>query len=227
MRILLIQDDDSGSNALITALAQLKLDTVHARSARLGIASLTERDTVLLDFSLPDIDGIKACESIRTVSAVPIIILARRTTIEDRIKAFLAGADDYVIKPFSINELLARIHAINRRSLPQALCATVRVGDVVIDLRRQSVTVAGDPVNLTRKEFRILALLARQNGRICTREMIVAEVWGKSWADVDNTLNVHIAMIRAKTRPRELIATVRGVGYRLSHSKLASQPAEV
>ncbi|HXV94170.1 MAG TPA: response regulator transcription factor, partial [Pseudonocardia sp.] len=180
---------------------------------------LTGVDVVLLDLGLPDVDGIDVCRAIRAVSDVPVIVVSARGEVDDRILGLHSGADDYLVKPYDIGELVARVHAVLRRRGP--VDATGEATDVVvadevrIDLQRHAVTVDGRPVALTRKEFQVLALLAGARGAVCTRSRIVAEVWGRSWPGANRTLDVHVATLRTKLGRPDLVQTVRGVGYRL------------
>jgi DNA-binding response OmpR family regulator len=148
-------------------------------------------------------------------------VVSARGEVDDRILGLHSGADDYLVKPYDIGELLARVHAVYRRRRvvpaggPAGPDDVVVIDDVSVDLHRHSVTVAGRPVNLTRKEFQVLALLASSGGAVCPRSRIVAEVWGRSWAGANRTLDVHVATLRTKLGRADLVQTVRGVGYRL------------
>jgi DNA-binding response OmpR family regulator len=176
-------------------------------------------DVVLLDLGLPDVDGVDVCRAIRAVSDVPVIVVSARGEVDDRILGLHSGADDYLVKPYDIGELVARVHAVLRRGGPVVPPGepldVVAVDGVSVDLQRHAVTVDGRPVVLTRKEFQVLALLAGARGAVCTRSRIVAEVWGRSWPGANRTLDVHVASLRTKLGRPELVQTVRGVGYRL------------
>jgi DNA-binding response OmpR family regulator len=142
--------------------------------------------------------------------------------VDDRILGLHAGADDYLVKPYDVGELVARVHAVRRRrgdAVPGAgggTAGVVQVGDVHIDLVRHQVTVADEAITLSRKEFQVLALVVGAGGAVCTRERIIAEVWGRSWAGANRTLDVHVATLRTKLGRPALVETVRGVGYRLT-----------
>lgn len=219
MHILLVEDDDRIAAALRPALHRHGMTTTRLARGRGAVDHLAGVDVVLLDLGLPDIDGVDVCRAIREVSEVPVIVVSARGEVDDRILGLHSGADDYLVKPYDVGELLARVHAVHRRrrvTSPDAAAGdVVVVADVSIDLGRHSVTVAGAAVNLSRKEFQVLALLAAAKGAVCTRSRIVAEVWGRTWAGANRTLDVHVATLRTKLGRPELVQTVRGVGYRL------------
>lgn len=218
MHILLVEDDDRIAAALRPALHRHGITTTRLATGRDVVNHLTGVDLVLLDLVLPDVDGIDVCRAIREVSDVPVIVVSARGEIEDRILGLDSGADDYLVKPYDVGELLARVHAVMRRRGPAGpgqVPDVVVVDDVRIDLQRHEVTVRDDPVALTRKEFQVLALLATARGAVCTRSRIIAEVWGRSWPGANRTLDVHVATLRTKLGRPGLIQTVRGVGYRL------------
>ena len=227
MHILLVEDDDRIVAALRPALHRHGITTIRLSRGRGAVDHLADVDVVLLDLGLPDIDGIDVCRAIRDVSEVPVIVVSARGEIDDRILGLHCGADDYLVKPYDVGELLARVHAVLRRRGPGAAPGApdvVVVDEVSIDLARHTVTVGGRPVGLTRKEFQVLALLAGARGAVCTRNRIVAEVWGRSWAGANRTLDVHVATLRTKLGRSELVQTVRGVGYRLGTPGPGPQP---
>jgi DNA-binding response OmpR family regulator len=219
VHILLVEDDDRVAAALRPALHRHGMTTTRLAAGRGVTDHLAEVDVVLLDLGLPDMDGVDVCRSIRAVSDVPVIVVSARGEVDDRILGLNCGADDYLVKPYDIGELVARVHTVLRRRGPSAVAApageVVRVDDVEVDTGRYTVTVAGRPVVLTRKEFHVLALIAGARGAVCTRRRIVAEVWGRSWPGANRTLDVHVASLRTKLGRPELVQTVRGVGYRL------------
>ena len=226
MHILLVEDDDRIAAALRPALHRHGMTTTRLARGRGAVDHLAGVDVVLLDLGLPDIDGVDVCRAIREVSEVPVIVVSARGEVDDRILGLHSGADDYLVKPYDVGELLARVHAVHRRRRLPADGGppdVVVVDEVSVDLHRHAVTVAGRPVNLTRKEFQVLALLASSKGAVCTRSRIVAEVWGRSWAGANRTLDVHVATLRTKLGRPDLVQTVRGVGYRLG---LPETPAE-
>ena len=218
VHILLVEDDDRIAAALRPALHRHGITTSRLATGRNAVEHLGDADVVLLDLGLPDIDGVDVCRAIREVSDVPVIVVSARGEVDDRILGLHSGADDYLVKPYDVGELVARVHAVYRRrrlSTPTGPDDAVEIDDVSVDLDRHAVTVGGRPVNLTRKEFQVLALLATSGGAVCTRSRIVAEVWGRSWAGANRTLDVHVATLRTKLGRPELVQTVRGVGYRL------------
>ncbi|MGH3568218.1 MAG: response regulator transcription factor [Pseudonocardia sp.] len=229
MHILLVEDDDRIVAALRPALHRHGITTTRLSRGRGAVDHLADVDVVLLDLGLPDIDGIDVCRAIRDASEVPVIVVSARGEIDNRILGLHCGADDYLVKPYDVGELLARVHAVLRRRGPGAApgepVGVVVVEEVSIDLARHTVTVGGRPVGLTRKEFQVLALLAGARGAVCTRNRIVAEVWGRSWAGANRTLDVHVATLRTKLGRPELVQTVRGVGYRLGAPDPGPQPA--
>jgi DNA-binding response OmpR family regulator len=219
MHVLLVEDDDRVAAALRSALHRHGMSLTRLDRGRGVTDHLAGVDVVLLDLGLPDVDGVDVCRAVRAVSEVPVIVVSARGEVDDRILGLHSGADDYLVKPYDIGELVARVHAVyrRRRSGPRAdgEADVVVLDEVTIDLDRHAVTVAGRSVTLTRKEFQVLALLASSGGAVCTRNRIVAEVWGRSWAGANRTLDVHIATLRTKLGRADLVQTVRGVGYRL------------
>lgn len=223
MHILLIEDDDRVAAALRPALHRHGMTTTRLDHGRGAVDHLDGVDVVLLDLGLPDADGLDVCRAIRAVSEVPVLTVTARGEVTDRIAGLHTGADDYLVKPYDIGELVARVHAVQRRrkigddgTVVPAGSAPVTVGDVRVDPERYEVTVSGEQVVLTRKEFQVLSLLARADGAVCTRAQIVAEVWGRGWAGANRTLDVHVATLRTKLGRPELVRTVRGVGYRFA-----------
>ncbi len=227
MRILLVEDDDRVADALGTALRRQGYEVVRTATAREALAAPTV-DLVLLDLGLPDVDGIEVCRALRRRGEVAIIAVTARAEERDRVCGLRAGADDYVVKPFGMAELRARIDAVMRRARPQAPASgevlEVEAGALRIDLARRQVTVAGQPVALTRKEFDLLALLAREPGTVVPRERILAEVWHTTWRGMGRTLDVHVATLRAKLGDASAVETVRCVGYRLQVPASAPTP---
>ncbi|MGY4924748.1 response regulator transcription factor [Streptomyces sp. 900105755] len=225
MRLLLVEDDNHVAAALSAVLARHGFSVTHARSGEEALRALVPEsdgyDVVLLDLGLPDQDGYEVCGKIRKRTSTPVIMVTARSDVRSRIHGLNLGADDYVVKPYDTGELLARIHAVSRRTHHEDGQAGAdgdsahRLGAVRIELPTRQVSVDGKVVQLTRKEFDLLALLAQRPGVVFRREQIISEVWRTSWEGTGRTLEVHVASLRAKLRMPALIETVRGVGYRL------------
>lgn len=221
MRLLVVEDDDRVGAALAAVLTRHGFDVVRERTGQAAMESLDNTvDMVLLDLGLPDRDGFEVCSRIRRISDVPIIVVTARADLRSRIHGLGLGADDYLVKPYDLGELIARIHAVARRKRPgagqpEASEGQVSVRDLVVDLSARSVTVGGQPVALTRKEFDIIALLARHPGLVMRRERIISEVWQTNWDGIGRSLEVHMASLRAKLAVPDVIETIRGIGYRL------------
>ncbi|MFJ2553154.1 response regulator transcription factor [Microbacterium sp. NPDC087591] len=221
MRILIVEDDERVAAALDAFLARSGYATVRAADGSQALELLdADTEVVLLDLGLPDVDGIDLCRRIRGRSDVPIVVVTARSQVTERIKGLRAGADDFVVKPYDVHELLARIEAVTRRSRAVRPDSDARVvvhdGDVQIDLVARQLIVEDVPVELTRKEFDIVAVLARYPGVAVPKERLIREVWNTDWRGFGHSLEVHVGAIRRKTGERTLIETVRGVGYRLA-----------
>ena len=208
-------------DALRAFLRKAGYDTVSAADGAQALEALSsDTEVVLLDLGLPDVDGTELCRRIRERSGVPIIIATARSHVQERIRGLRAGADDFLVKPYNVLELVARIEAVTRRS--RALVAeptaeqVIDVADVRIDLSGRQLLVGGDSIELTRTEFDIVAVLARYPGVVVPRERIIREVWQTDWHAFSRSLEVHVGSIRRKTGRGELIETVRGVGYRFA-----------
>ncbi len=234
MRLLLVEDDDRVAGAQQDVLRRHGFEVRRATTAQQALESIENPswtpDVVLLDLGLPDGDGFEVCARIRRTRDVPILVTTARADLRSRVHGLHLGADDYLVKPYDVRELMARIHAVARRARPAGPQSpadspadgaghderTIDVQGVRVDLGRRQVSADGRPVPLTRKEFDVLALLARQPGIVFRREQILAEVWGSAASAAGgHTLDVHVASLRAKTGAPGVVETVRGVGYRL------------
>ncbi len=219
--VLIIEDDAAIRSALIRTLVAAG-HTVTSAAAGLGGLSLAvdERpDLVVLDLGLPDIDGLQVLAMLRAVSAVPVIVATTQDDERVIVQALDAGADDYLVKPFGAEQLEARIRAVARRASTPGAVAPVRVGELVVDSVRREVTLGGIPIDLSRKEFDLLWLLAQRAGEVVTKREILAEVWRQAYGGGDRTVDVHLSWLRRKlgetaAEPRYL-HSVRGVGVRL------------
>ena len=226
--LLLVVDDDAPVRRFLRAgLGSAGYRLVEAMSGAEALAQAATRapDLVLLDLGLPDLDGFEVVRRLREWSQVPVLVLSARGQEEDKIHALDAGADDYVTKPFSMGELLARVRvALRHRARREAGddAGPVQVDELVVDLAKRVVTVAGEEVRLTPIEYRLLAVLARHAGRVLTHEQLLREVWGPGYATQHHYVRVYMAQLRQKiepdpSRPRWLV-TEPGVGYRLRES---------
>jgi len=217
--ILLVEDEESITTPLAEALERDGFHTEVAHTVADGLTKgrSTRPDLVLLDIGLPDGSGLDVCRGLRASSSVPIIILSARGEEADRVVGLELGADDYVVKPFSAREVIARIRAVLRRAgAPKgATEGLIEIGSVRLDPARRTATLGGSPVELARKEFDLLALLMREAGTVVTRERLIDEVWDVNWFGSTKTLDVHISGLRKKLDPA-LIHTVRGVGFRFT-----------
>jgi DNA-binding response OmpR family regulator len=212
---VVIEDDDAIGGLVTTYLEREGFTVVWERTGENGIAAVELRlpRIVILDVGLPDVDGFDVCRRIRRDRSTPILILTARDEEVDRIVGLELGADDYMAKPFSPRELIARVRAILRRVEPEAP-PVLSLGDVVVDRRARVVTVDGEPIALRTLEFELLAVLAEQPGRVVTRDELLERVWGTTFPGGTRTIDVHVAQLRKKLRRPDLIATVRGSGYR-------------
>ncbi|MGO3146723.1 MAG: response regulator transcription factor [Leucobacter sp.] len=220
MEILIVEDDDRVADALGTFLGKAGYASERVGTGAAALEAVSaDTEAVLLDLGLPDMDGLDVCRRIRGFSGVPIIIATARSQVEERIKGLHAGADDFVVKPYDVRELVARIEAVTRRSRVSGNDPThgqtVEVQGVIIDFGNRRVVADGAVVDLTPKEFDIVAVLARYPGVVVPSDRIIREVWGADWTGFKRSLEVHLGSIRRKIERDSLIATVRGVGYRL------------
>jgi two-component system KDP operon response regulator KdpE len=220
-RILVIDDEPQIRRALRSILQVRHYDVRLAENGQDGLdAAIDETpDLIVLDLSLPDMSGFEVAQALRDWYEGPILVLSVRDADADKIAALDQGADDYLTKPFSAGELLARVRALLRRTHGGAVPAKeIRAGDLVIDLPRRRVSVAGQLVHLTRTEFDILSLLARNADRVVTSRMLLEQVWGPEYESDTQTLRVHVSHLRQKIEPAggvpRYILTEPGVGFR-------------
>ena len=218
MKILVVEDDPAIAEPLVTGLSRNGFEPTHVSDGRSALDAVDGTDLVLLDLGLPDLDGAEVCRRLRERSGVPIIVVSARSGEVDRVLLLEMGADDYVVKPFGLRELVARIRAVARRSGSGdrgAATQRLTVGPLVVDLRTHEVHVDGTLVELTPKEFDLLAHLASDPGAALSRRSILEEVWDANWYGSSKTLDVHVASIRRKLGHPEWIQAVRGVGFKL------------
>ena len=216
MDILLVEDDDAIAASLISGLATSGM-TVRRVSNGADAVAAEIPDVVLLDIGLPDFDGFEVCRRIRQKSQVPIIMLTARDEEIDRVFGLEIGADDYVTKPFGLRELIARIRAVSRRRAAVDLPASevLEIGNLKLDLSTRRVYMSGKEVELTTKEFDLLAYLAEHPGIVHRRTDIMESVWDANWYGPTKTLDAHVAAVRKKLGNADWIEAVRGVGFRL------------
>ncbi|ADH69902.1 MULTISPECIES: response regulator transcription factor [Nocardiopsis] len=222
MRILVVEDDDRVARGLVTALRAASFDVQRVATAERAL-SAPPADVVLLDLGLPDADGIDLLRKLRDRPQTAIIAVTARSEERDRVRGLRAGADDYVVKPFGVAELLARIDAVLRRTRAARAEAAeeepaVRIGELTVDPGSRAASVGGAELQLTRKEFDLLALLASRSPSVVARDQILDQVWGTAWETSSRTLDTHIGSLRAKLGRAVQIRTVRGVGYLLDRS---------
>ncbi|MGI8575691.1 MAG: response regulator [Egibacteraceae bacterium] len=223
-RILVVEDEPALLDALEFGLTAEGYDVVTAEEGRASLSAFEREspDLVLLDLMLPTLSGTEVCKRIRSTSSVPIIMLTAKDSEVDKVVGLELGADDYVTKPFSMRELVARIRAVLRRGgeSEESEGGPDEVKGVRVDPERHEVTVRGRPVELPPKEFALLELLVRNAGRVMTRDVIIGRVWGSDYVGDTKTLDVHVKRLRSRIerdpREPELIATIRGVGYKFT-----------
>jgi two-component system, OmpR family, KDP operon response regulator KdpE len=220
--VLIVEDDARLARALAINLKARGWEVVIAPDGRSGLAAAARShpDVVVLDLGLPDLDGVSVIDGLRGWTRVPVIVLSARQDSADKVRALDAGADDYVTKPFGMDELLARLRAAVRRGLPGdgAEAATVVAGRLVVDLARKKVARDGEDVRLTPTEWHLLEVLVRHAGRLISQKQLLQDVWGPGYGTESNYLRVYAAQLRRKleddpAHPRHLI-TEPGLGYR-------------
>ncbi|MFE1664760.1 response regulator [Microbacterium sp. P02] len=232
MKVLIADDDPQLVRALRITLAAHGYDVVAAAdgAAAITLAAQAHPDIVLLDLGMPHLDGVRVIEALRGWTTAPIIVVSGRTGSADKVEALDAGADDYVTKPFQIDELLARLRALGRRSVPGAAEPVVSWGDVTIDLAARDVTRGGERVHLTPTEWRMLEYLARHPGVLVTRQTLLKEIWASEQVSDSGYLRLYMSQLRKKlevdpSRPVHLL-TESGMGYRLVIDPAQHPPRE-
>ena len=222
-RVLVVEDEDSYREALSFMLRKEGFEVVEAADGTAGLAEFDRvgADIVLLDLMMPGLPGTEVCRQLRARGPVPVIMVTARDTEVDKVVGLELGADDYVTKPYSSRELLARVRAVLRRGGEAEVdeVGVVEVGPVRMDVERHTVSVRGEPVRLPLKEFELLELLLRNAGRVLTRGQLIDRIWGSDYIGDTKTLDVHVKRLRAKVEedPSEpqVLVTVRGLGYKL------------
>ncbi|MBQ3257450.1 MAG: response regulator transcription factor [Oscillospiraceae bacterium] len=222
-RILVVEDDSAVRNLIVTTLDTNNYKYLTAPNGKTAVmeAASHNPDIILLDLGLPDMDGVEIIRKIRTWSDVPIIVISARSEDTDKIEALDSGADDYLTKPFSVDELLARIRVTQRRILGMQKTSSVFVnGDLTIDYAAGSVTMHQEEIHLTPIEYKILCLLAKNVGKVLTHTYITHEIWGSSYENEIGSLRVFMATLRKKlekqSQKQQYIQTHIGIGYRMN-----------
>ncbi|HEY3398068.1 MAG TPA: response regulator transcription factor [Armatimonadota bacterium] len=219
MKILIVEDDESVARFLqqATTEAGYAVEVVDSGLDALAVAQALPFDLILLDVMLPDLEGFEVCRRLRAAQVMtPILIITARDTLEDKLAGLDGGADDYLVKPFQVAELLARARALLRRG--SASAPVLRVADLTLDPATRLATREGKAISLSRTEYALLEYLMRNSGQVLTRSMILDHVWQYDFEGNDNVLDVYISYLRRKLdkdHPTSLIHTVRGVGYRI------------
>ena len=221
-RVLVVEDEESFSDALSFMLRKEGFEVAVASTGPGGLEEFDRNgaDLVLLDLMLPGLPGTEVCRALRAKSSVPIIMVTAKDGEIDKVVGLELGADDYVTKPFSSRELVARVRAVlRRRGEPEDLLpATLECGPVRMDVERHTVSVNGDNVSLPLKEFELLEMLLRNSGRVLTRGQLIDRVWGTDYVGDGKTLDVHVKRLRSKLEPEpsdpRYLVTVRGLGYK-------------
>jgi two-component system response regulator RegX3 len=216
MRVLLVEDEDAIAAPLAEGLRREGWEVERVATGTEALARASEADLVLLDVRLPDIDGLTVCRELRATSRVPVIMVTARGEEIDRVLGLELGADDYVVKPFGLRELVARMRAVLRRAndTPDPF-EPIRAGPVEIDRTARRVTVDGNELDLTPREYDVLLVLAAEPGAVIAKDRLIQDVWGVNWLGAAKTVDVHVASLRRKLGDPALLETIRGVGLRL------------
>jgi DNA-binding response OmpR family regulator len=214
--VLLVEDEENLASLVRAYLEKEGYDVISVTSGAEALRAVEGEPVrlVVLDLNLPDMDGLDVCRQIRTRSSVPIVMLTARDEEPDRLAGLETGADDYIGKPFSPRELVARMKAVLRRTERHPEEEELVLGDVVLRRSAREVAVAGEPIELRPKEFDLLACLMQNRGAVLSRDVLLERVWGFDYAGGTRTVDVHVAQLRRKLGRPDLIRTVRGSGYK-------------
>ncbi len=218
--ILIVDDEPQIRRVLRTTLAAQGYTILEAGGGEEALASLRREraDLVLLDMNMPGLDGLETCRAMRAASDVPIIMLTVRNAEHDKVRALDAGADDYVAKPFHLEEVLARVRALLRRASPERVASVLNIGDIELDREKKRVVRSGRPIELGPTEYRLLEFLMERPGRVFSREQLLDGVWGSDIYIDERTVDVHVGRLRKainRGHSADPIRTVRGAGYAL------------
>lgn len=217
VQLLIVEDDHAVAHALLDAVNAAGHHAEHVSRGADALLQHRHAQLILLDLGLPDMDGLEVLRKLRQVSEVPVVILTARNDERSVIRGLRQGADDYLVKPVGLAVLLARIEAVARRAKVDAAASgsMIAAGQLRIDTGKHSASLAGRQLNLTNKEFELLALLAQHAGSVVTREQLLDRLWGDAFVAVSRSLDVHLTGLRAKLATPGMIVNIRGVGYRL------------
>ncbi|MGE0460249.1 MAG: response regulator transcription factor [Vicinamibacterales bacterium] len=225
MRVLVVEDDPEISRFIVRGLTEERhlVDLVEDGASAVDMATAEEYDAVVLDLMLPGMDGFEVCRQLRARGVdTPVIVVTARDAVSDRISGLDGGADDYLVKPFAFEELLARLRALTRRGRTRHLTTTLDYGPVSVDPVAHTVTVSGTPLTLTATEYRLLEFLVRRAEAIVTRDQLAQHVWGGDYDPTSNNADVYVGYVRRKLQAvtsEPLIHTVRGLGYMLKRDR--------
>ncbi|MET9520722.1 response regulator transcription factor [Streptomyces sp. NPDC002994] len=218
LRVLVVENEARAADSLVQGLLRQGYAVQSVATGTKALLAYHQADLVLLDLDLPDLDGLEVCRGIRAVSDTPVIAVTARGSELDRVLGLQAGSDDYLVKPYGFRELLARMEAVMRRVRPQpARAQFISHGPLSIDIDIRLTTMHGEPVDLTRKEFDLLQLLASQPGTVISRRQLMSKVWDDTWSHRGRTIDTHVSSLRGKLGSSSWIINVRGVGFRLGH----------
>ncbi|MCB5169616.1 response regulator transcription factor [Streptomyces bambusae] len=217
LRVLVVESEARAAHSLVQGLLRQGYEADSVATGGAALQAHRDVDLVLLDLDLPDLDGLEVCRAVRAVSDTPVIAVTARGSELDRVLGLQAGADDYLVKPYGFRELLARMEAVMRRVRlrPAAVSRVIDQGPLRIDAGTRVTTLGGTTVDLTRKEFDLLYLLASQPGTVVSRRRLLTEVWDDAWSQRGRTLDTHVSSVRGKLGSSSWIITVRGVGFRI------------
>lgn len=218
LHVLVVENEPRAADSLVQGLRRHGYVAESVATGGKAMQVHQGADLILLDLDLPDLDGLEVCRAIRSVSDTPVIAVTARGTELDCVLGLQAGADDYLVKPYGFRELLARMDAVMRRVRPQrSVARVISRGPLLIDAGTREVRLDGRPVEVTRKEFDLLHLLASEPGAVISRRQLMAQVWDDSWSNPGRTIDTHVSSLRGKLGSSSWIITVRGVGFRLGH----------
>lgn len=220
-KVLIVEDEQSISNFISMVLNASGYDTIIVGSGEEALTMIASHcpDLIVLDLGLPDMDGMEVLKSVRKWSNLPVVVVSARNHEHDKVDALDYGADDYLVKPFGMMEMVSRVKAVLRRSLPKSESMLLSCGGIQVDKARHNVSAAGQRVNLTLKEYELLCLFMENPGLVFTRDQLLRSVWGADFVGESRTVDVHIGTLRTKLGEEgRSIETVRGVGYKMERS---------